>query len=99
MYLSLQAAWRHRHNLVKQRSRLMVQMRQLLHQTMPGFADLFEEDVLFRSLVALPVVQQFSSAEAIRCAGVSGIARYLRENKIRFRTHDRTHRRVGRYRE
>jgi transposase len=84
VYLLLQAASRHRHNLVKQRSRLMVQMRQLLHQTMPGFADLFEEDVLFRSLVAIPVAQQFSSAEAIRCAGVSGIGRYLRENNIRF---------------
>ena len=84
VYLLLQAASRHRHNLVKQRSRLMVQIRYLLHQTMPGFADLFEEDVLFRSSVALPVAQQFSSPEAIRRAGVAGIERHLRENKIRF---------------
>jgi hypothetical protein len=48
LYQSLQALSRHRHNLVKQRSRLMVQMRRLLHQTMPGFADLFEDDKLFR---------------------------------------------------
>ena len=39
VYQSLQAVSRHRHNLVKQRSRLMVQIRRLLHQTMPGFAD------------------------------------------------------------
>ena len=84
VYLLLQAASRHRHNLVKERSRLMVQIRYLLHQTMPGFADLFEEDVLFRSSVALPVAQQFSSPEAVGCAGVAGIERHLRENKIRF---------------
>ena len=33
VYQSLQALSRHRHNLVKQRSRLMVQIRRLLHQT------------------------------------------------------------------
>ena len=44
VYQSLQAVSRHRHNLVKQRSRLMVQIRRLLHQTMPGFADLFDEE-------------------------------------------------------
>jgi transposase len=84
VYLWLQAASRHRHNLVKQRSRLLVQMRHLLHQTMPGFADLFEEDALFRKSIAIPIALQFSSAEAIRRAGVSGMGRYLRENKIRF---------------
>ena len=50
VYQSLQAVSRHRHNLVKQRSRLMVQMRRLLHQTMPGFADLFEDDKLFHKI-------------------------------------------------
>ena len=34
VYQSLQAVSRHRHNLVKQRARLMVQIRRLLHQTM-----------------------------------------------------------------
>ncbi|MCP4887772.1 MAG: IS110 family transposase, partial [Planctomycetaceae bacterium] len=48
VYQSLQAVSRHRHNLVKQRSRLMIQIRRLLHQTMPGFADLFDDDKLFR---------------------------------------------------
>jgi len=83
-YALLQAASRHRHNLVKQRSRLMVQVRSLLHQTMPGFADLFEEDSLFRKSIAIPIALQFSSAEAIRRAGVSEISRDLHENKIRF---------------
>jgi len=84
VYQSLQAASRHRHNLVKQRSRLMVQMRRLLHQTMPGFADLFENDKLFYKSIALPVARRFSSVEAIRKAGVAGIESHLATTKVRF---------------
>ena len=86
VYQSLQAVARHRHNLVKQRSRLMVQMRRLLHQTMPGFADLFEDDHLFHKSIALPIALEFSSADAIRRAGVSGLARYLNQTQVRFQT-------------
>lgn len=85
-YQSLQAVSRHRHNLVKQRSRLMVQMRRLLHQTMPGFADLFEDDKLFHKSIALPIASEFSSADAIRDAGVAGIERHLAKMKVRFQT-------------
>lgn len=86
VYQSLQALSRHRHNLVKQRSRLMVQIRRLLHQTLPGFADLFEEHKLFRKSIALPVALRFSSADAIRRASVDGIARHLKETKVRFQS-------------
>ena len=86
VYQSLQAVSRHRHTLVKQRARLMVQIRRLLHQTMPGFADLFEDDKLFRKSIALPIALKFSSAEAIRRAGVDGIASYLSETKVRFQS-------------
>jgi len=86
VYQSLQAVSRHRHNLVKQRSRLMVQIRRLLHQTMPGFADLFEDDHLFHRSIALPIALQFPSAEAIRQAGVAGIERHLRNTKVRYQT-------------
>ena len=86
VYQSLQAVSRHRHNLVKQRARLMVQIRRLLHQTMPGFADLFEDDKLYRKSIALPVALQFASADAIRRAGVAGIASHLKETKVRFQT-------------
>lgn len=84
VYHSLQAISRHRHNLVKQRARLMVQMRRLLHQTMPGFADLFEEDKLFQKSIALPIAVQFSSAEAIHRAGARGLASHLSHTKVRF---------------
>lgn len=86
VYQSLQAVSRHRHSLVKQRSRLMVQMRRLLHQTMPGFADLFEDDKLFHRSIALPIALKFSSAEAIRRAGVAGIEGHLNTSKLRYQT-------------
>lgn len=84
VYPSLQAASRHRHNLVKQRSRLMVQIRRLLHQTMPGFADLFEDGHLFHKSIAMPIVSQFSSPAAIRAAKATGIATHLAQAKVRF---------------
>jgi transposase len=86
IYQSLQAVSRHRHNLVKQRARLMVQIRRLLHQTMPGFADLFEDDKLFHKSIALAIAMQFPSAEAIRRAGVDGIASHLSNMKVRFQS-------------
>jgi transposase len=69
---------------VKQRSRLQIQIRCLLHQTMPGFADLFEDDKLFNKSIAMPIALGFSSADKIRVAGIDGIAAYLKEQRIRF---------------
>lgn len=86
VYQSLQALSRHRHNLVKQRSRLMVQIRRLLHQTMPGFADVFDDDKFFHKSIAIPVAVNFPSAEAIQQAGVNGIASRLRKTNVRFQT-------------
>ena len=83
IYQALQATSRHRRNLVKQRSRLQIQMRCLMHQTMPGFADLFEDDKLFNKSIAMPVALEFSSSEKIQLAGVDKIANYLKEQKIR----------------
>jgi hypothetical protein len=62
----------------------MIQMRRLLHQTMPGFADLFQDDKLFHHSIALPIAVEFTSAEAIRQAGVDGIARHLTKTNVRF---------------
>ena len=85
-YLSLQAISRHRCNLVKQRSRTMVQIRRLLHLTMPGYADLFEEDSLFHESIAIPVALRFNSPAEVQTAGVNGIANYLASVKARCRT-------------
>jgi transposase len=84
VYRSLQALSRHRQNLVRQRARLMVQMRRFLHQTMPGFADLFDEDRLFSKSIALPVALEFPSADAVRRAGMHGIASHLNKRGVVF---------------
>ena len=86
VYQSLQAVSRHRHNLVKQRARLQIQIRRLMHQTMPGFADLFADNMLFNKSIAMPVALKYSSATAIKKAGVDGIAMQLRKSKVRFQT-------------
>ena len=83
-YQSLQAVSRHRHNLVKQRARLQIQIRRLMHQTMPGYADLFEDDMLFHKSIALPVAVKFPSANSIARAGVEGIAMHLKTSGVRF---------------
>ncbi|VAW72678.1 hypothetical protein MNBD_GAMMA15-1138, partial [hydrothermal vent metagenome] len=82
-YKSLQRIVRHRRNLVKQKARLQIQIRVLMHQAMPGYADLFEDDKLFNRSIAMPVAKKFSSADAIKRAGVRGIAKYLKSQKIR----------------
>ena len=59
---------------------------------MPGFADSFEDDKLFQKSIALSVALKFCSADAIRTAGVNGIASYLNHIKVRF--HVRTIERI-----
>ncbi|KAA1262484.1 Transposase [Rubripirellula obstinata] len=84
IYLSLQRLIRHRRNLVKQRARLQVQIRALLHQSMPGFADLFEDDKLFNKSIAMTIAQEFSSADSIKKIKADGMATFLRNSKVRF---------------
>jgi hypothetical protein len=74
VHLSLQSLSRHRHNLVKQRSRLMVQTRRLMHMTMPGYADLWEVDKFFHNSIAIDLAKRFPSASETRNAGIRGIA-------------------------
>jgi transposase len=83
---SLLALARHRRNLVQQRSRLQTQIRPMMHQTMPGFADLFEDDKLFNRSLAMPIAMKFSSAQAIKKVGSAGMAKFLKQQKIRFQT-------------
>ena len=87
-YQSLQRLTRHRGNLVKQRAKLQVQIRNLIHQSMPGYDDLFIQHQFFKKSVAMPVAMpvamQFSSTAAIKRAGSDGLAKHLMQKKIRF---------------
>ncbi len=82
-YQSLQRLTRHRTNLVKQRSKLQVQIRAMMHQSMPGYDCLFALHKFFKESVAIPVAKQFPSAAAIKRAGTKGIAKHLKQKKIR----------------
>lgn len=83
-HLAIQRLTRHRRNLVKQRSRIQVQVRAMMHQSMPGYADLWEDDKLFNKSIGMPIAKQFSSAGAIKKAKQKGMASFLRKSKIRF---------------
>lgn len=83
-YLALQRLARHRRNLVKQRSRIQVQVRAMMHQSMPGYADLWEDDKLFNRSIGMPIAKQFSSSDAIKKAKQKGMASFLRKSKVRF---------------
>jgi transposase len=86
VYRSLKALSRHRNNLVKQQARLKVQIRRLIHQTMPGYADLWQVDKLYDGSVAIPIALKFSSAAQISNAGVDGIVAHLKKTKTYFQT-------------
>lgn len=75
-YQTLQALVRHRRNLVRQGARLQIQIRVLMHQTMPGFADLFEDDKLFHKSVALHVAK--------RSPGQASVSPTKRDASTRF---------------
>ena len=98
VYQSLQAVSRHRHNLVKQRARLMVQIRRLLHQTMPGFADLFEDGKLFHKSIALPVALKFSFRRSDSTRGSWRNREPSQQDESALpNAHDRTHRGLGQH--
>jgi transposase len=84
VYQKLQALSRHRQNLIKQQARLKVQIRRLMHQAMPGYADLWEDDKLYHKSIAMPIALAFPSAKQIEQAGTEGLAKHLRDHKIRF---------------
>lgn len=86
IYRTLQILSRHRRNLVQQRARIKVQIRDTLHQTMPGFCELFSTEKFFEKTIAISIAREFASAEQIQAAGVAGISDFLRQNKITFRS-------------
>lgn len=83
-YQALQAISRHRRNLVKQRARLQVQIRLLLHRTMPGYADLFDNQKMFTYATVIRIAAKYPSAKEIQRAGVEKIVAYLKKEKQRF---------------
>ena len=82
-YLSLQYYVRFRRNLVKQRAKTQTQLRDKMHRSMPGYAELFEASGLFHNRVAFAIAKAYPSAELIREAGTKKLLDCLAKEKIR----------------
>ena len=81
-YRALQLRARHRRNLVEKSSALACQIREHLHMALPGFGSLF--DHLLGHQSAMAMARRCDSAATVLEIGHDGLARHLRENKVRF---------------
>jgi len=85
-YSLLQLLTRHRRDLVTKRAKLQCQIRQYLERCLPGYAALFPADHLWRRPTPLYVAGRAQRADAILQAGIPGVTRWLREEKLRFQS-------------
>jgi transposase len=69
---------------VRKVSAIQAQIREHLHATLPGFAELFDKDQLWSSSVAMPLARQFASPAPLHRLGSRGIAQFLRNSGVRF---------------
>jgi len=72
LYLELQQLSRQRRDLVGKTTVLRCQIKDTLHQLMPGYAELFPAH-LFDTPVALPLARATGSAQAVLDAGLRGL--------------------------
>jgi transposase len=72
VYLEIQQLARQRRDLVCKTTALRCQIKEVLHQLMPGYAELFPNH-LFDTPVALPLARATGSAQAILDAGLQGL--------------------------
>jgi transposase len=73
---------RHRRDLVRKASALCCQIREHLDAAMPGYAGCFEK--FWEMQVPLHLAWKVGSAGGLRRMGVSGMARLLRKDQVRF---------------
>jgi transposase len=77
----LQLVARHRRDLVEKRTAVYCQIRERLEAVLPGYAACFDD--LWANEAALEIARRFTSPEAIRQAGLAGLAQTLRDAKRR----------------
>lgn len=83
LYDQLQSLRRHRRDLVDKCATLQCQMREVLHEAMPGFAEEFCH--LWESRVPLVLARQTTSAQAVLALGFDGLDRFFREQRLNVR--------------
>lgn len=72
IYLEIQQLSRQRRDLVRKTIVLRCQLKEVLHQLMPGYADCFPGH-LFDTAIALPLARRTGSAQVILDAGLEGL--------------------------
>jgi transposase len=82
-YQQLQAWRRHRRDLVRKTSRLRCQIREVLHATMPGYAELFGH--FWEHASALFLARRTGSADAVRTLGIDGLTALIRQAELPYR--------------
>jgi transposase len=80
-YRELQLRARHRRNLVEKAAAMACQIREHLHLSMPGYANLFDRP--FESTTALIIAARCESPAKLIELGQAGLSQHLTENKIR----------------
>ena len=84
-YLSIQLLRRQRRDLVDKNAALQCQIREVLHATMPGYAECFCH-LWDDSPAPLVLARLTTSAVAVRGAGLEGLERLAREHQLRCRS-------------
>jgi transposase len=84
VYSVLQLLARHGRDLVEKRSLLQCQIRHYLGRCLPGYADLFEGDALWKRAWPLYLARRGQTPQQILQAGIPGVNRWLREQKFRL---------------
>ena len=79
LYLELQQLSRQRRDLVCKTTILRCQIKETLHQVMPGYAELFPGH-FFDTPVAIPLARATGSAQAVLDAGLNGLQQRLPAN-------------------
>jgi transposase len=83
LYVQLQAIRRHRRDLVDKSSYLQCQIREVLHETMPGFAELFCH--LWESRAPLTLARQANCAADIARLGFEGLKAFFERHLLHVR--------------
>jgi transposase len=73
---------RFRRGLIHQAARLRCQIRHHLDAYLPGFCDSFQD--FWKNHCSWPLARHFLSPQAIRDLGADGLARFLRNQGVRF---------------
>ena len=84
LYLSLQLLRRLRRDLVDKNATLQRQIREVLHATMPGYAELFCH-LWDDSPASLYFARHTTSAEAVRQVGLAGLQQLAAQGQLRCR--------------